>query len=177
MCCRSVSASQFCYHALSYLSRLAHSVPIRYLQDYSQIPTICKCCICYSCCVIGMDLPSYVYTLTRHSIFLKRSRGTLAVAFNTLSQMFVHTLGPRNYRVKPKLDDDAKHNKIRSNQTNPKVPHLDSAQKSSTFKHTNYMLWRIIHRKLECMVPWIHIQCNLYVSLFIICMLCKIHFL
>ena len=146
-----------------------HSVPFQYLQDYCQIPTICKCCICYLCSVIGMDLPSYVYTLMRPSIFLTTSRRTLAVAFVTLSRMFVHALGPRNYHVKPKLDDDARHNKIRSDQTDLKAPHLDSGQKCLTFKHTNCMLWRIIHRRLECMVRQICIQRNQYVSFLYAC--------
>ena len=68
--------------------------------------------------------------------------------------------------MKPKLDDDAKGNKIRAHQPNLKVLHhmdVDNGPRDSTSRLTSYMPWQITRRKLECLVLQIHIQLNAYI--------------
>jgi len=116
-----------------------------------------------------MDSLSYVCTLMKPSIFLRGSQRTFAIGFIALSQIFVRILRPRSYGVKPKLDDDGKC-KIQPGQADLKVLHLDNSPKGSTFERTSYMRWRTIHPRLDCMVPQICIQLNLYVS-----HICNVH--
>ena len=145
-----------------------YSVLFRSLQGCCPILIMCRCCTCCLYSVIGMDSPSYVFTQMTLLKFLRGWRRTLVIVFVAFPWILVLALQPRSYCVKPKLDDDAKGSKIQADLADLKtLRHMpDNDPRGSTFKHTSYMPWQIIHRKSECMVPQIHIQLKLFVPHF-----------